>query len=221
MRRLSRQNYRGPAGAGAVDRSSGRPRLSVSPPRTAERGAALVFSLIFLLILTVLGVTAMTTSSLQEKMAGNLRDQFMAMESVESAVRAGERWLYDYRTTFGAASGPPLTACPGSNSSANPDVWTSNCVAGGIDAQLDSWWTAGTVAYNSSGLGAAYPINEVAAQPRYFIELTQEVGPPTKELGYGDVGGKPMYYFTISGWSYGATQYARALLQDTYRRRFD
>lgn len=219
MRRLSRQNYRGPAGAGAVDRSSGHPRLGVSPPRTAERGTALVMSLIFLLILTILGVTAMTTSSLQEKMAGNLRDQFMAMESVESAVRAGERWLFDYRTTFGATS-RPNNICPGSSSPTNPDVWASNCVAGGIDAQLDSWWTAGAVAYNSWGLGAAYPINEVAAQPRYFIELTQEVvDSPAKELGYG--GDKPMYYFTISGWSYGATQYARALLQDTYRKRFD
>lgn len=220
MRRLPHQNYRDHTGAGVLDHSSGCPRLDVSRPRRAERGTALVMSLIFLLILTILGVTAMTTSSLQEKMAGNLRDQFMAMESVETVMRAGEQWLFDYRTRFGATSGPPPTICPGSNNPTNPQVWTSNCVAGGIDAQLDSWWTASAVAYDSLGLGAAHPINEVAAQPRYIIEFTQEVADsPAKDLSYTK--DKSMYYYTISGWSYGATQYARALLQDTFRKRFD
>jgi type IV pilus assembly protein PilX len=200
--------------------SSGYRRLCQRQSGTVQRGTALVMSLIFLLILTILGVTAMTTSSLQEKMAGNLRDQFMAMESVESALRAGEQWLFEYRTRFGTSSGPPPTMCPGSDDPTDPSVWTSNCVTGGIDAQTDSWWTSSAVAYDSLGLGATYPISQVAAQPRYIIEFLQDVpDSPAKDLTYTKQ--KSMYYYAISGWSYGATQSARALLQGTFRKRFD
>jgi hypothetical protein len=43
-------------------------------------------SLVILLILTILGVTAMSTSSLQEKMAGNLQDSVRAIETAESGA---------------------------------------------------------------------------------------------------------------------------------------
>jgi len=195
-------------------------RDNASSGHKGQRGTALIMSLIFLLILTILGVTAMTTSSLQEKMAGNFRDQFMAMESVESVMRAGEQWLFDYRTVFGPSSGPPATICPGSTDPADPEVWTINCAAGGIDAQTDSWWTTSAVAYDSLAPGLIYPINEVAQQPRYIIEFLQEVpDSPAKDITY--TSNKSMYYYTISGWSYGATQSARALLQGTFRKRFD
>jgi type IV pilus assembly protein PilX len=221
MRHPLYQGYLGyRSSVGAKHLSSGSTRLHVSQRYWGQRGTALVMSLIFLLILTILGVTAMTTSSLQEKMAGNLRDQFMAMESVESAMRAGEQWLFDYRTRFGANSGPPPTTCPGSNDPTDPEVWTINCVVGGIDAQTDSWWTSSAVAYDSLGLGSTYPISEVAAQPHYIIEFLQDVpDSPAKDLTYTKA--KSMYYYTISGWSYGATQSARALLQNTFRKRFD
>lgn len=192
---------------------------SVYPPQRAQRGTALVMALIFLLIMTILGVTAMTTSSLQEKMAGNLRDQFMAMESVESALRAGEQWLFDYRNRFGATN-KPFTVCPGSNDPTDPQVWPSNCIAGGIDAQTDSWWQSFAVAYDSLNLGLAYPIDEVAAQPRYIVEEFHIVPDSVAiEVDYKET--KSMYYYTVSAWSYGATQSARALAQNTFRRRFD
>lgn len=185
-----------------------------------EQGTALVMALIFLLILTILGVTAMTTSSLQEKMAGNMRDQFMAMESVEAALRAGEQWLFDYRTRFGATSGPPPTICPGSDDPNDPEVWSSNCVVGSIDAQTDSWWLSNGVPYDSIGLGAAFPINEVAAQPHYIIEFMQ-IDPDSLDRNLTYTKEKVKYFYTISGWSYGATQSTRALSQNTYGRRFD
>lgn len=54
--------------------------------RRHERGTALIMSLVILLILTILGVTAMSTSSLQEKMAGNLQDMVRAIEAAESGA---------------------------------------------------------------------------------------------------------------------------------------
>ena len=219
MRQIPPQYYLGHASAWVVNKGL---CSNVSRPRMDQQGLALVMALLFLLVLTILGVTAITTSSLQEKMAGNLRNQFMAMESVESAMRAGEQWLFDYRTRFGPTSGPPPTICPsaGANNPLNPEVWTSDCIVGGVDAQTDSWWTTRTVDYTSLGLGAAHPITEVAAPPRYVIQFLQDVpDSPAKDLTYTK--DKSMYYYMISGWSYGATQSARALLQDTFRKRFD
>ena len=39
-----------------------------------QRGIALVMALVMLMILTILGLTAMSTSSLEEKMSGNIQE---------------------------------------------------------------------------------------------------------------------------------------------------
>jgi len=57
----------------------------VCPQR--QTGAALIVSLVLLLIMTVLGVTAMRTTTLQERMAGNLRDNNLAFQDAEAALR--------------------------------------------------------------------------------------------------------------------------------------
>lgn len=51
-----------------------------------ERGTALIMSLVILLILTILGVTAMGTASLEEKMAGNTQEINKAFQAAESGV---------------------------------------------------------------------------------------------------------------------------------------
>lgn len=53
-----------------------------------ERGTALVMSLIILMILTILGITAMSTSSLEEKMSGNVQESTRAFEVAESALQS-------------------------------------------------------------------------------------------------------------------------------------
>ena len=58
-----------------------------------ERGAALVVALVLLLLMTVLGVSAIRTTTLQERMAGNLRDSNLAFQSAEAGLRAGEQLL--------------------------------------------------------------------------------------------------------------------------------
>ena len=55
-----------------------------------KEGAVLIISLIMLLLLTIIGVTAIQTTSLEEKMAGNMRDQNLAFQAAESALRVGE-----------------------------------------------------------------------------------------------------------------------------------
>ncbi len=58
--------------------------------RSRESGVVLVIALIFLLMLSLIGVSAMQGTTVQEKMTGNLRDQYSAFNAAEAALRAGE-----------------------------------------------------------------------------------------------------------------------------------
>lgn len=57
-----------------------------NPRMRKDSGAALVMSLVILLILTILGITAMGTSSLEQKMAGNMQEATRAFEAAESGL---------------------------------------------------------------------------------------------------------------------------------------
>ena len=50
-----------------------------------QRGTALIMSLVILMILTILGVTAMGTATLEERMAGNTQELNKAFQAAESA----------------------------------------------------------------------------------------------------------------------------------------
>ena len=58
-----------------------------------ERGAVLLVCLMLLLAVTVLGVAAMSSSTLQERMAGGARDYNVAFQSAEAALRVGEAYV--------------------------------------------------------------------------------------------------------------------------------
>lgn len=58
-----------------------------------QSGAVLIVSLIMLLLLTLIGVTSIQTTSLEEKMAGNMRDKDLAFQAAESALAAAETTL--------------------------------------------------------------------------------------------------------------------------------
>lgn len=56
-----------------------------------QRGAALITGLVFIVVLTIVGVTASRMASLEERMAGNLRDRSLALQAAEEALRDAER----------------------------------------------------------------------------------------------------------------------------------
>ena len=69
-------------------------QLSPQPiARTRQNGAVLIFCLVFLAILTALGITGMESTILEERMSGNMRDFNLAFQAAESALKNGEGWL--------------------------------------------------------------------------------------------------------------------------------
>ncbi len=61
--------------------------ISFSPAANGgQRGMALVFALVVLLILTILGLSSLRTSSLEQLMSGNAQEQTRAFESADSGL---------------------------------------------------------------------------------------------------------------------------------------
>ncbi len=61
--------------------------------RNRQKGSALVVGLVFLVILTLLGLTASSGGIHQELITRNIKDQNLALYSAESALREAETWL--------------------------------------------------------------------------------------------------------------------------------
>ena len=67
---------------------------------TRQQGSALVLSLIILLVMTMIGITALSTSTLEEKMAANDRNQRVAFQTAEAALAEGERVVASLNKDF-------------------------------------------------------------------------------------------------------------------------
>ncbi|APQ11757.1 hypothetical protein BJP27_09675 [Pseudomonas oryzihabitans] len=62
----------------------------MNPPPSSQRGAILIVTLVMLLLLTLLALGSMRGTTLEERMAGNLRDESQAFQASEMAQRAAE-----------------------------------------------------------------------------------------------------------------------------------
>ncbi|MFA6061539.1 MAG: PilX N-terminal domain-containing pilus assembly protein [Gallionella sp.] len=61
--------------------------------KARQSGSTLIISMIILILLMMLGVTAMKTSDTQFQLAGNLQFEDSAMNNAETALVAAETWL--------------------------------------------------------------------------------------------------------------------------------
>jgi len=60
-----------------------------------QSGAALITSLIFLTVLTILGMSSLGTALLESRMAGNARDRNIAFQAAEMGLRDAELYIRD------------------------------------------------------------------------------------------------------------------------------
>ena len=122
-----------------------------------QQGVVLIVCLILLLLLTLIGTTGMQMTSLEEKMASNMRDRNLAFQAAESALVAGETWLETAIIPVAfcnKANGRYLPLdkdCNGATAETVP-VWESI-----------SWDNTDSVTY-------AGELSNLSADPRYIIE---------------------------------------------------
>lgn len=189
--------------------------LTANHTAVRQTGAVLVVSLLILLVMTVLGVAAMGTTTLQERMANNNRQQQVAFQAAEAALRAAETYLGNNVNSVTALTVNFNSAAPmiGLYAERAPMTGVATYpLPAGFDIYNDNdWLTAGnTVEVNT--------VTSVTQRPRYLIEYVGRVGPPPNEYS----GKKPdtrQYGFRITaiGWGEGAAPNARHVLQSSYR----
>lgn len=93
-------------------------RISISQIR-GSRGAVLFVGLMMLLLMTLLGITAMQITILQERMSGNFRVEHQAFEVTEGKLATGQADIRNVTTALDKYSTrADLTA-------ANTTVWDS------------------------------------------------------------------------------------------------
>jgi len=64
-----------------------------SAARHQQRGVVLFVSLVMLMVMTLIGVTGMQNSSMEEKMVANMRDIDLSFQAAEAALREAETSL--------------------------------------------------------------------------------------------------------------------------------
>ena len=93
-----------------------------------QRGVALVVALVVLLILTILGVSALVSTALEGLMAGNVQEQNRAHQAAETGIEAALARAGDYSAVIGTPTTGSATVIGGSiasggyNASANYSV---------------------------------------------------------------------------------------------------
>lgn len=170
-----------------------------------QSGAALIVSLVILLVLTIIGVTAMQGTTLEERMAGNLRSHDLAFQAAAAALRNGENTL----AGLGAKPDPvdgSSTAC-----SSTPCVYTQQSLSE-LNDKSDDWWQNYGLSFSGNNLP------NVAKQPRYVLQ-THGYRRDTFRVGHSRATGTTLYRITAHG--IGGSANARVTLQSVYAKRFN
>ncbi|MEJ8858358.1 PilX N-terminal domain-containing pilus assembly protein [Variovorax robiniae] len=143
----------------------------IQPRRSAQRqrGISLFLVMMFLIILSILGITAIQSSTLSARIAGNEADRTLAFQAAESALRDAEKDIK------GTCVSPKCRTTPIAPETA--DQFDTTCALGlclpnattPVWELKDNWTIDDRAAVYGAYTGAtALPV--VARQPRYLIE---------------------------------------------------
>lgn len=188
-------------------------------PMGKQRGALLLIVMVLLVVLTVVGVSAMQNSTVEQKMTNAQQDNSKAFEAAELALMEAETYLtnFDY-------SGLPEPSDDGSTG-----VWESNAPDESGDEgnnwwrdNSSSWWgtSAEEVASTDHLHGGLARLHD---NPSYVIERFEasEGGKSNKgeSLGSGGIGIPESYrIYRITTRGVGVNENTEVYLQSTYAR---
>jgi len=174
-----------------------------------QHGAVLVMSLLMLFVLTLIGVSSISTTTMEEKMSGNSRNRHLALQAAETAISDAERFIKDNVN--------------------NPVAQFTNLGTNGLynlgygptttDATDKTWWPGA----NKRTYGAA--IQDLSAAPEYTIEYlgetTEESASDGNILG-GEEGagsGGSIHTFRITVRGTGLTTNSAVVIQSHFGKR--
>jgi type IV pilus assembly protein PilX len=161
-----------------------------------ERGAALIVALLFLVILAMLGVSSMTGTTLEERMSGNARDQNIAMQAAEAALRDAESDLTGSAAARIAVANF-VAACT-----------AALCTEGALLANLDDPLKSAFYGQFTGQLA----LQGSSQQPRYMLELLIAVPPQVPAPPVG----QSVRNFRVTAKGYGKNPNTIVILQTVF-----
>ncbi len=170
-----------------------------------QNGVVLIVSLVILLVMTILGVTAMQSTVLEEKMAGNFRDRHLAFQAAEATLRNGETWIL----SLGSA---PIPDSSGTNGvviilATAPSTWSWSSSGAGFATVSGMEWTSTTTE------------RVITSSPRRLIEEVKFVNDGDITIGTSQAKeGNMQYRITARGT--GGTDNAIVMAQSVFSRRY-
>lgn len=190
------------------------PTLTPTPARRAsQRGMSLILVLLFLVILTLAGVAASTMSLSSERMARNSRDENIALQAAEAALRDARNDISIKRQLTGLTGA--TASCDAADYKAyclpattGKQVWEAYIDDSAHSAELGEF--TGLTTAEKMPTVASSRSNGVSKQPRYVIE-------PIPDLVGNDLTKPPKYVYRITAVGYGANPSTRVLVQEVVR----
>ncbi|MDO8273291.1 MAG: PilX N-terminal domain-containing pilus assembly protein [Gammaproteobacteria bacterium] len=181
------------------------------PGRGAQRGAILIFCLVFLLVLTTMGVASMESTVLEERMAGNMQDHNAAFQAAESSLQSAESWLI------------AQTLWPATSTDGSTTVWDLDAMDPDGGDALHWWEDAAREASDWWGSNAEVVdgVDGLALAPRYIVEELADINAgQSLAIGTG-VQNRVRVFHRITARGVGTSDSAVVRLQSTYVKAYE
>ncbi len=196
-----------------------RSRISVFAGKARQKGAVMIVALMLLLVMTILAVSGIGSSVLEQRMSGNYYRSATAFEAAEFGLRVAEQWMnaqvvlnptaLDWFTTETTMTGLYTTqvlatpnvveVCGGNlNCAFDPRNESSWCM-GGAGCDLPKGFV--TLGDTLKGVNLATFSMPVSRQPQFIIEHIGVVGEPGIQMGVDDLDeSQTGFRITVIGW---------------------
>jgi type IV pilus assembly protein PilX len=185
--------------------------------RTAQRGMALVSSMLLLLIITILVVTMFRSFTIQEKIAGNVREKERALHAAESGEQYAEWWITQGNNALTGAvvcGAGLLVATPPANEGQICSNWLDRDL--NINVTQVPWTIAGVgggpvgVIFQPAGMSVSQAGGYTNNNPLYYAAPVFYIA----DVGVAADGQGEAYRIDAVG--YGGSANAVAVVESTY-----
>ena len=193
-----------------------------------QRGAVLIISLLILMVITLIGITAMQTTTLDTKIAANYKNYKISFEGAEAALTEAQSRLGIPRDLEGF-SRPRMGD---NNQKNNPKIWNLNpakpndCDKGSNNN--DPWWFQWdwacwkeyAIEYSDTIYIQQTSSGKTAIKPFYLIEYQAQSKEPLNWGSYEDPQAIKDYYRITSRGSTDQNGQSDVILQSVFAWRY-
>lgn len=203
--------------------------------QTPQQGFVLITGMIFLIVITLLALSTMGSTTLQERMTSNQRERFRSLQAADAALRDGERRLGQLATYPEAGRDHIYDPTPADTEADDTEtwrLWTEDAPLAGVEANINGFltdppWDDASEAdepepivfrfyQTGDNVKAADP--GLVALPRVYIEevafRANNLDPDTAAQGNGAT------QYRVTGRAQGGKPGATSVTQSIYQKRY-